>query len=78
MYDSSGESYTVNFQSFNLPRYRIPDGSSWEYQTLYLTPSSSSMVLPDGVSPTYSISELLPWVSVLLIGGILLCCMRRS
>lgn len=78
MYDSSGESYTVNFQSFNLPRYRVSNGSSWDYETLYLTPSSSNLVLPDGVSPTYSVSELLPWVSVLLIGGILLCCMRKS
>lgn len=78
MYDSSGTTYTVSFGSFALPRFRVYSGSSWEYETLYLVPSESNLVLPDGPSSAYSLSDLLPWVSLLLVGGVLLCCMRKS
>ena len=71
MYDSSGTSYQVSFGSFALPRYRISSGSSWDYETLYLTPSESNLVLPDGPGATYSLSDLLPWVIALLLGGVL-------
>lgn len=77
MYDSSGASYTVSFSAFSLPRYRVSSGSSWDYETLYFTPSSSNLVLSDEPSPTYSISDLLPYVSILVLGGIFLCCMKK-
>lgn len=77
MYDSSGTAYTVSFGSFALPRYRVSASSS-SYQTLYLVPSESNLVLPDSPSAVYSISDLLPFVGLLLLGGILLCCMRKS
>lgn len=78
MYDSSGDAYTVSFGSFALPRYRVPSGSSWDYETLYFTPSESNLVLPDSLSPTYSLYDLLPWVGLLLLGGVFLCSMRKS
>lgn len=78
MYDSSGTSYQVSFGSFALPRYRLYSGSSWDYETLYFTASESNLVLPDSPSPTYSVSDLLPWVLLIMLGGVLLCCMRKS
>lgn len=77
MYDSSGTSYQVSFGSFALPRYRLYSGSSWDYETLYFTSSESNLVLPDGPGSTYSLSDLLPWVIALLLGGVLICCMRK-
>lgn len=77
LYDGSGIAYTVSFGSFSLPRYRLASGSSYTYEDLYFVPSETSMVLPDSPSPAYSVSDLLPWVSLLLLGGIWLCCMRK-
>ncbi len=78
MYDGSGSAYTVYFEPFNLPEYRYRDGSSWEYQTLYFEVSESNLVLFDSPSPVYSLYDVLPWLSLLLIGGVFLCSMRRS
>lgn len=78
MYDSSGTSYQVSFGSFALPRYRLYSGSSWDYETLYFTASESNLVLPDSPSPTYSVSDLLPWVLLVMLGGVLICCMKKS
>ena len=73
-----GSAYTVSFGSFSYPRYRYESSSSWEYEMLYFTPVESNLVLDDSPAPAYSLSDLLPWVSLLLLGGVLLCCMRKS
>lgn len=77
MYVNSSTSYTVNFPAFALPTYRVYSGSTWTTPTLYLTPTESNLIFPDGPSPTYSISDLLPYLVILLLGGIFVCCMKR-
>lgn len=76
--NASGASYTVNFGSFGLPTYRRYTGSSYSNVTLYLTPQDGNVVFPDGPSPVYSLGDLLPYISILLLGGVFVCCMRRS
>lgn len=76
--NSSGVSYTVNFGSFGLPTYRRYSGSSYSNITLYLTPQDGNIVFPDGPGPVYSLADLLPYLSILLLGGVFLCSMRRS
>lgn len=76
--DASGTSYTVNFGAFGLPSYRRYSGSSYTNVTLYLTPEDGNILFPDGPSPVYSFTDLLPYISILLLGGVFLCSMRKS
>lgn len=78
LYDASGTSYTVNFGSFNLPTYRRYSGSSYSNVTLYLTPEDGNILFPDSPGPVYTVADVLPYLSILLLGGVFLCCMRRS
>lgn len=75
---AGSSSYTVNFGAWGLPTYRVYNGSSYQNITLYLTPEHTNLLLPDGPNPVYSISDLLPYAAVLLLGGVFLCCMRKS
>lgn len=77
-YDSSGTSYTVSFGAFAYPRIRVYSGNSSTYETLYFTPGESNVVFPDQPTGTYDINSLLPFLSVVLLGGVWLCCMKRS
>lgn len=70
--------YTVSFSSFSYPRYRESSGSSWDYETLYFVPTESNLVLVDAPASAYSLADILPWVCILILGGILLCSMRKS
>lgn len=76
--DASGISYTVNFGTFGLPTYRRYSGSSYTNVTLYLTPEDGNILFPDSPSPVYSLADLLPYISILLLGGVFLCSMRKS
>ena len=78
LYDSSGASYYVSFGSFATPRYRLYSGSSYQYYDLYLVPSESNLVLPDSPSPTYSVSDLLPFIGLLFLGGVLVVCFMKK
>lgn len=77
LYDGNS-SYTVSFGGFSYPRYRESVGSSWDYETLYFVPTESNLVLVNAPASAYSLSDLLPWVCILILGGILLCSMRKS
>lgn len=78
LYDSSGDSYYVSFGSFATPRYRLYSGSSYQYYDLYLVPSESNLVLPDSPSPTYTVSDLLPFLGLLFLGGVLVVCFMKK
>lgn len=78
LYDAGGTSYTVNFGAFGLPYYRRYNGSNYTNVTLYLVPEDGNILFPDSPSPLYSLGDLLPYISVLLLGGVFVCCMRRS
>lgn len=69
---------SVSASGFAYPRYRVNSSSSYDYQTLYLKPTASNMDIATGTAPRMTISQLLPYVSILFLGVILLCCMKRS
>lgn len=71
-------SYTVTFGAWGLPSYRVYNGSGYQNVTLYLTPEDTDILLPHGPSPVYRVPDLLPYASFLLLGGVFICCMRKS
>lgn len=71
-------SYTVTFGAWGLPTYRVYNGSSYQNITLYLTPEDTDLLLPDGPTPVYRIPDLLPYAAVVLLGGVFICCMKKS
>ena len=75
---AGSSSYTVTFGAWGLPTYRVYNGSSYQNVTLYLAPEDTDILLPHGPSSVYRVSDLLPYAAVLLLGGVFLCCMRKS
>lgn len=68
---------SVSCSGFSYPRYRT-SSSSYDYTTLYITPTASNMDIATETAPVVSVTDILPYVSILLLGVILLCCMRKS
>lgn len=75
---AGSSSYTVTFGAWGLPTYRVYNGSSYQNVTLYLAPEDTDILLPHGPSSVYRVSDLLPYAAVLLLGGVFICCMKRS
>lgn len=75
---AGSSSYTVTFGAWGLPTYRVYNGSSYQNVTLYLAPEDTDILLPRGPSSVYRVSDLLPYAAVLLLGGVFICCMKRS
>lgn len=63
--------------SFNYPTYRIYSGSTYTTYTLYLRPSASNCEIASTMVPRRTESQLLPYVSILLLGVIAICCIKR-
>lgn len=76
-YYSGAYNNSVSAPSFSYPRYR-PSQSSYDYVDIHLVPLNSNMDIYTTNRPRKTIDDLLPYVTVLLIGGVLVCCMRRS
>lgn len=68
---------SVSASGFSYPRYRTSN-SSYDYVTLYLRPENSNMEIAVQSAPLYSSSDLLPYVSIFLLGVIIVCFMKRS
>lgn len=68
---------SVSAPGFSYPRYRLYNSSS-QYTYLHLIPESSNMDIATANSPRVSASDLLPYVSVFLLGVIIVCFMKRS
>lgn len=68
---------SISAPSFSYPRYRSSSSSSWDYVDIHLVPSSSNMEIYTTNRPRVTVDDLLPYVSILLLGGLLVCCMRR-
>lgn len=67
---------SVSTPGFSYPRYR--SGSGYDYFNIYLTPTDSNMNIATGNTPRLEVSDLTPYL-ILLVGGVLiLCYMRRS
>lgn len=75
-YYSAAYNNSVSAPSFGYPRYRSQSG--YDYIDIHLVPLDSNMDIYTSHRPRKTIDDLLPYVSILLIGGVLVCCMRRS
>lgn len=76
-YYSGAYNNSVSAPSFSYPRYRSSQ-SSYDYVDIHLVPLNSNMDIYTTNRPRKTMDDLLPYVTVLLIGGVLVCCMRRS
>ena len=75
-YYSGAYNNAVSAPSFAYPRYRT--NNSYDYVDIHLVPLDSNMDIYTSHRPRKTIDDLLPYVSILLIGGVLVCFMRRS
>lgn len=75
-YYSGAYNNSISAPSFSYPRYR-PSRSS-DYIDIHLVPLDSNMDIYTSHRPRKTMQDLLPYVSILLIGGVLVCFMRRS
>lgn len=67
---------SVSVPGFSYPRYR--NSNNYDYTTLYIKPTASNMHIATASAPSVSVTDILPYVSILLLGVIFLCCMRKS
>lgn len=67
---------SVNVPGFSYPRYRA--GSGYDYTDLYISPVSTNMEIATGFEGQVTVEDMLPYVMILLLGVIMLCCMKRS
>lgn len=68
---------SVSVSGFAYPRYRT-SSQNYDYTTLYIRPTASNMQIATEAAPVVSVNDLLPYVSILLLGVIFLCCLRKS
>ena len=75
-YYSGSYNNSISAPSFSYPRYR--SSNNYDYIDIHLVPLNSNMDIYTSHRPRKTMDDLLPYVSILLIGGVLVCCMRRS
>lgn len=75
-YYSGAYNNSISAPSFSYPRYR--SSNNYDYIDIHLIPLNSNMDIYTSHRPRKTTEDLLPYVSILLIGGVLVCCMRRS
>lgn len=75
-YYSGAYNNSVSAPSFSYPRYRT--NNSYDYVDIHLVPLNSNMDIYTSHRPRKTAEDLLPYVGILLIGGVLVCSMRRS
>lgn len=68
---------SVSVSGFSYPRYRT-SSQSYDYTTLYIRPTASNMQIATEAAPVVSVNDILPYVSILFLGVIFLCCLRKS
>lgn len=75
-YYSGAYSNSISAPSFSYPRYR--SSNNYDYIDIHLVPLNSNMDIYTTNRPRKTMDDLLPYITILLIGGVLVCCMRRS
>lgn len=75
-YYSGSYNNSISAPSFSYPRYRSSRNS--DYIDIHLIPLDSNMDIYNSHRPRKTMDDLLPYISILLIGGVLVCFMRRS
>lgn len=68
---------SVSASGFSYPRYREGSGSGYSYIDLHLIPSDSNMEIATSMEPAQNVSQLMPYVYVVLLGVIIVCFMKR-
>lgn len=67
---------SVTIPAFSYPRYRTANYGDYEY--IYMVPENSNMEIATDFSGSMSMDEFIGYASILLLGVIVLCCMKRS
>lgn len=67
----------VSASGFSYPRYRESSGSSYTYVDLHLRPVNSNMEIAITMEPAQNVSQLMPYVYVVMLGVIIVCFMKR-
>lgn len=68
---------SISLPAFSYPRYRT-SSSSYDYADLYLVPQYSNAQIATATPGVTTFSELVPYFSLLLLGVIFVCCIKRS
>lgn len=76
MFDGSGKEYTFTCSGFSVPRYRVSASSSYQYSDLYVTVTDSNAQVATSFPPSVPVADVLPYVTVVLLMGVILCSMR--
>lgn len=76
MYTDSGTKYYFSCSSFAIPRYRLYDGSGYQYEDLRLTVEDSNMHVATVFPGSYTFANSWPYIIIGLLGVILVCLMR--
>lgn len=75
-YYSGGYNNSISLSAFDYPRYRS-SSSSYDYSYLYLIPTASNIDIATESAGRFSVDDILPYVTILLLGVILVCFMKR-
>lgn len=76
MFNDSGKEYTFTCSGFSVPRYRVSASSSYQYSDLYVTVIDSNAQVATTFPPSVPVADVLPYVTVVLLMGVILCSMR--
>lgn len=76
MYTDSGTKYYFSCSSFSIPRYRLYDGSGYQYEDLLLTVEDTNMHVATVFPGSYTFANSWPYIVIGLMGVILVCMMR--
>lgn len=76
MYTDSGMKYYFSCSTFAIPRYRLYDGSGYQYEDLRLVVEDTNMHVATVFPGSYTFSNSWPYIIIGLMGVILVCLMR--
>lgn len=76
MFTASGTKYAFSCSSFSVPRYRLYDGSGYQYSDLYLIVTGSNLDVATTFPGSYTFANSWPYIVIGLMGVILVCMMR--
>lgn len=76
MFTASGTKYAFSCSSFSVPRYRLYDGSGFQYSDLHLTVTGSNLDVATTFPGSYTFANSWPYIVIGLMGVILVCLMR--
>lgn len=76
MYTDSGTKYYFSCSTFSIPRYRLYNGSGYQYEDLRLVVEDTNMHVATVFPGSYTFSNSWPYIIIGFLGVILVCLMR--